>query len=133
MKLEYIITCEHASADESGRLTIQQSFDIVKTPGFPAIQQFMSIVTKWSFEKDDSKRKGHTQKIEIIGPDGNIIAGPYEVTLKAKDKSHSKYLQFINNIQNLPFIKPGTYTIKATMDGEEKENSYISIDAQIEA
>lgn len=121
MKLQYVIICENAFTDEAGRLTIVQTFDIIKTQGFPAIHPKMTIVTKWRFESSDAKDKPHSQRIEITSQDDQkkpFLVIP-EFALTAKDKDHNNYLQYISNLQNIAFHKPGKYQVKIFMDGKE--------------
>ena len=65
MKLRFIIISDNAFADETGRLSIIQAFDIIKAPSFPAIHPRLSIVARWDLENDAEKRQSHKQEIII--------------------------------------------------------------------
>jgi len=119
MKLKFIIICDNAFTDTAGGLYIIQTFDVIKTPGFPAIHPKMSIVTKWEFEQKDDKESVHKQKLIITEEKtGNEIAKTPEKELISK-RGKTKSLQYISNFRGLKFDKEETYKIQVYMDGEK--------------
>lgn len=131
MRLKFIIVSDNAFTDKEDGLNIIQTFDIIKTRGFPAIHPRISVVTKWEFEPADDKKSPHKQKLIIIeGKTGNKIAETPERELTAGSEG-TKSLQYINNFMGLKFDREGTYKIQVYMD-EEKNKEEASFEVRLE-
>ncbi len=123
MKLRFIIICDNAFTDESGRLNIVQAFDIIKAPGFPAIHPRLSIVTRWDFENEGEKKRSHKQGLVIFEKaTGKELVKIPERPLTPKPGQDTS-LQFINNISGLKFDSAGTYQIQVNLDDKQEEVS----------
>lgn len=115
MKLNFAIICDNAFIDKEGRLTVVQTFNIIKSQSFPAIHPRLTVVTNYSSDNDDP-----TQELEhlvrILDPDGKEISN-----LVIKREGVKKETQFISYFSGLPFEKPGIYKVEILLNNENQK------------
>lgn len=120
MKLNFAIICEHAFIDKEERLSIIQTFNIIKSLNFPTSHPRLTIVTNYSPENKDINEK-QFQLVSIFNPDGTRIA---EISLEFVGTKTEA--QTISYFYNLPLNQEGKYIIK--IDLNEKLVKELSLD-----
>lgn len=112
MKLNFIVTCEHAFADSEQRISIIQVFNTIKAKSFPVIHPKLTVVTHYTLE---DKELGGTfsQSIEVFDPAGKRMA---DIALDFTGKERN--VQTIGYFYNLPIGVEGTYKIRVDVDGK---------------
>lgn len=113
MDLKFTILCDNAYTDQDGRLSIIQTFNIIKAPKYPALRPQTSVVTSYGFEESEKRAKSYEQTIEIVDSGGNKVM---EGSLKAILKNGSGDLQFITNIIGLLLPKEGVYYVNLKLN-----------------
>lgn len=127
MELDFIIICDNAFTDETGRLNVIQAFDTINASNFPALHPRMSVVTRWNFTSEQNKGSSHTHRLDIIDEVSNKNIADSSGILTAQP-GKNRYLQIINNFVGLKFDHPGRYKVHAYIDGEKSsKETYFEV------
>jgi hypothetical protein len=115
--LQAALLCEGMTTDESGRHTIYNEFSQY-TMGF---SQPFTILTIWR-GGDNNSSELYTETIEIIAPDGRVIANGENGPFSLKDNTYRQ----VNNIllEDIDFTNEGTYELKVKLT--DCQNSIIN-------
>lgn len=115
--LQAALLCEGMTTDESGRHTIYNEFSQY-TMGY---SQPFTVLTIWRGGDNDSKQS-YKEIIEIIAPDGRIVANGENGPFSLKDSTYRQ----INNIllEDIDFTNEGTYELQVSL--LDSHNSIIN-------
>lgn len=117
LKIDFLIICENAFITSgSNNLNVIGIFDVINTPGFPAVHPAFTVVAK--IINDDSSE--HEVSLKIFKEGLVLFQSP-------KIKFTDKQYQFINNMVNFQFPEEGKYTVSVQIDGEDKETRTINL------
>ena len=112
-RLQFSIPCLQVD-EEKGPPSFMYVFYEIPLPEFPfrfPQGQGFYIANGWC-----SGTGGHAQRIRILGPDKNEIVDTKDqpFTLKSTEEP----FMAVNYIQEMPFEKPGVYTVQVLLDGQ---------------
>ena len=119
MDIQVAVLCD-AATDNSGKLNILGTFDTIYTTNMPAVHPQCAIALRVTFSKVEEGQ--HKLKLSFVDEDGKpVMPGidmPVEVTVP--DDSIFLSRNFLVNIQQLRFEKPGLYSIDIAMDSRQE-------------
>ena len=119
MELQVAVLCD-AATDSHGKLNILGTFDTIFTSQLPAVHPQCSIALRMSFGKSEEGK--HQVKINFVDEDGKPVmrSVPLSIDVKVPDDTIFLSRNFVINIQQLKFEKPGLYAIEIAMDGRQE-------------
>ena len=120
MTIQVAVLCD-AATDDNGKLNLLGAFDTIYTQQLPAVHPQCSIALRVTFFNGDEGK--HNFKLNFVDADGRSIMPdfpPIPVEVVLPDDMHFGTRNFIVNIQQLKFEKPGLYSIDISMDGRQE-------------
>ena len=121
MDIQIAILCD-AATDSHGKLNILGTFDTIYTSQLPAVHPQCSIALRMTFEKVEEGP--HKVKLNFVDEDGRLVMPSMDIPLEVTVPDDSIFVSrnFIINIQQLKFDKPGLYSIAIAMDGRQEHS-----------
>ena len=118
MDLQVAVLCD-AATDSHGKLNILGTFDTIFTSQLPAVHPQCSIALRMSFAKTEEGK--HKIKLNFVDADGKPVMRGVEMTIDVVVPEDAIFLSrnFVVNIQQLKFEKPGLYAIEISMDDRQ--------------
>lgn len=121
MNIQIAVLCD-AATDYGGKLNLLGAFDTIVTSHLPAVHPQCSIALRIAFSKIEEG--SHKVKINFVDEDGKFVMPsidmPVDIVIPAEVNSLVR--NFIINIQQLKFDKPGQYSIDVALDGRMETN-----------
>src|SRR6266446_6999382 len=119
MDIQIAILCD-AATDTNGKLSILGTFDTIYTAQLPAIHPQCSIALRMTFNKVEEGT--HKVKLNFVDEDGKLVMPSIDIPLEVTVPEDTIFISrnFIVNIQQLKFEKPGLYAIDIAMDGRQE-------------
>ena len=118
MNIQVAVLCD-AATDDNGKLNLLGAFDTIYTQQLPAIHPQCSIAMRVTFQGGDEGK--HTLQLSFVDADGRSIMSnfpPIPVEVLLPDDMHFGTRNFIVNIQQLKFDRPGIYSIDISLDDQ---------------
>lgn len=115
--LQAALLCEGVTTDENGRQNIYNEFSQC-TMGY---SQPFTVLTIWR-GGDRDVGKSYTQKVEILAPDGRIVASGENGPFSLKDCTYRQVNSIL--LDNVDFTHDGTYELRITL--LDSHNSVVS-------
>ena len=106
--LQAALLCEEVSNDSAGRYTIKNEFSQY-TMGY---SQPFTVFTIWRGD-NDACGKEFIQKIEIIAPDGRVVAAGENDPFTLKDSSYRQVNSLL--LDGVDFTHDGRYELKINL------------------
>lgn len=118
MDMQIAILCD-AATDNSGKLNILGTFDTIYTTQLPAIHPQCSIALRMAFNK--AEEGIHKTRLTFMDEDGKPVMPeiPMAFEVKVPDDTIFVSRNFIVNIHQLKFDRPGLYSVDISMDGRQ--------------
>ena len=118
MDLQIAILCD-AATDNSGKLNILGTFDTIYTSQLPAIHPQCSIALRMSFNK--AEEGAHKVRMTFVDEDGKPVMPNIDMAVDVRVPDDTIFVSrnFIVNIHQLKFERPGLYSVDISMDGRE--------------
>ncbi len=119
MDIQIAVLCD-AATDSHGKLNILGTFDTIYTSQLPAVHPQCSIALRMTFEKIEEG--AHKVKLNFVDEDGGPVMPSMDIPLEVTVPEDSIFVSrnFIINIQQLKFEKPGLYSIDISMDDRQE-------------
>ncbi len=119
MDIQIAVLCD-AATDSHGKLNILGTFDTIYTSQLPAVHPQCSIALRMTFEKVEEG--AHKVKLNFVDEDGGPVMPSMDIPLEVTVPEDSIFVSrnFIINIQQLKFEKPGLYSIDISMDDRQE-------------
>lgn len=116
MEIQIATLCD-AATDYNGKLNLLGTFDTIFASQLPAVHMQCSIALRIVFNKIEEG--AHKVKINFVDEDGKFVMPsidmPIDVAMPEEANFQSR--NFIVNIHQLKFEKPGQYAIDIAVDG----------------
>jgi hypothetical protein len=126
MNVQIAVLCD-AATDYNGKLNLLGTFDTVLTQQMPAVHPQCSVALRIVFDKIEEG--AHKVKMNFVDDDGRFIMPsiemPVEVALPADASMLAR--NFIVNIQQLKFDRPGQYAIDVAIDGRHETSIPLQV------
>jgi hypothetical protein len=119
MDIQVAVLCD-AATDTNGKLSLLGTFDTIFTNQLPAVHPQCSIALRMTFSKVEEG--AHTLRLNFVNEDGKPVMNlpPMPLQVAIPDDSIFISRNFIVNIQQLKFEKPGLYSVDLAVDGRQE-------------
>lgn len=119
MDIQTAVLCD-AATDSQGKLNILGTFDTIYTAQLPAVHPQCSIALRMTFSKVEEGQ--HKVKLNFVDEDGRLVMPSIDIPVEVAVPDETIFISrnFIINIQQLKFEKPGLYSIDIAMDGRQE-------------
>ncbi len=119
MNIQVAVLCD-AATDNNGKLNLLGAFDTIFTQQLPAVHAQCSIALRMTFNKIEEG--AHKVKLNFVDEDGKFVMPSIDmpVDVVIPEGTHFISRNFVVNIQQLKFEKPGLYSIDLAMDGRQE-------------
>jgi hypothetical protein len=119
MDIQTAVLCD-AATDSQGKLNILGTFDTIYTAQLPAVHPQCSIALRMTFSKVEEGQ--HKVKLNFVDEDGRLVMPSIDIPVEVVVPEETIFISrnFIINIQQLKFEKPGLYAIDIAMDGRQE-------------
>ncbi len=119
MNVQIAVLCD-AATDYGGKLNLLGTFDTIVTQQLPAVHPQCSVALRIVFSRVEEGP--HKVKMNFVDEDGRPVMRsidmPVEVALPPEVNFVAR--NFVINIQQLKFDKPGQYAIDIAIDGRQE-------------
>src|SRR6185436_19013904 len=119
MIIQLAVLCD-AATDYSGKLNILGTFDTILTSQLPAVHPQCSVALRMTFNKIEEG--SHKIKMNFVDEDGKLVMPAIDMPVDVLLPGDANFLvrNFVINIQQLKFEKPGNYSIDVAVDGRQE-------------
>ena len=119
MNIQVAVLCD-AATDYNGKLNILGTFDTIITSQLPAVHPQCSIALRLAFNKIEEG--SHKVKMNFVDEDGKFVMPSIDMPVDITVPNELNFLvrNFVINIQQLKFEKPGQYAIDVAVDGRQE-------------
>ena len=119
MDIQVAVLCD-AATDTNGKLNILGTFDTIYTQQLPAVHPQCSIALRFVFSKIEEGP--HKLKLNFVDEDGKLVMPSIDMPVDITFPDEANFLSrnFVVNIQQLKFEKPGLYSIDVGIDGRHE-------------
>ena len=119
MDIQVAVLCD-AATDNAGKLNILGTFDTIYTNQFPAVHPQCAIALRMSFNKIEEGQ--HKVKLSFMDEDGKPVMPNIDIPIDVAVPEDTIFISrnFLINIQQLKFDKPGLYSIDIAVDGRQE-------------
>ena len=119
MDIQVAVLCD-AATDYNGKLNFLGAFDTIFTAQLPATHPQCSIALRLTFNKVEEGN--HNVKLNFVDEDGKLVMPSIPIAVEVAVPEDTIFVSrnFIVNIQQLKFEKPGLYSIDIAMDGRQE-------------
>jgi hypothetical protein len=119
MDIQVAVLCD-AATDNAGKLNILGTFDTIFTNQFPAVHPQCAIALRMSFSKVEEG--SHKVKLSFVDEDGKPVMQTIDIPIDVAVPEDTIFISrnFLINIQQLEFKKPGLYSIDIAVDGRQE-------------
>ncbi len=126
MNIQIAVLCD-AATDYSGKLNILGAFDTIVTNHLPAFHPQCSIALRIAFSRIEEGK--HSVRMNFVDDDGKFVMPSIDMPVEVVIPPEVEFLvrNFIINIQQLKFDKPGQYSIDIAIDGRQETNIPLSV------
>src|ERR1051325_7833735 len=126
MTIQIAVLCD-AATDYSGKLNLLGTFDTIVSQQLPAVHPQCSVALRIVFSRVEEGQ--HKVKMNFVDEDGRFVMPsidiPVGVVLPADANFKSR--NFLINIQQLKFEKPGQYAIDIAVDGRQESSIPLQV------
>lgn len=119
MDIQVAALCD-AATDTNGKLNILGTFDTIYTQQLPAVHPQCSIALRFVYTKIEEGP--HKLKLNFVDEDGRLVMPSIDLPVEITFPEEANFLSrnFVVNIQQLKFEKPGLYSIDIAIDGRHE-------------
>ena len=119
MNIQIAVLCD-AATDYGGKLNILGTFDTILTSQLPAVHPQCSIALRIAFGRIEDGT--HKVKMNFVDEDGKFVMPSIDMPVEITVPNELNFLvrNFIINIQQLKFERPGQYSIDIAINGRQE-------------
>ena len=119
MTIQVAVLCD-AATDYHGKLNVLGTFDTIITSQLPAVHPQCSVALRLSFNRIEEG--AHKVKMNFVDEDGRFVMPSIDMPVDIAIPADANFLvrNFIINIQQLKFDKPGQYSIDVAIDSRHE-------------
>lgn len=118
MELLFAFLCDEALEDPTGKLDVRGIFHDLFAPGFPAMQESMTLVLVVEWGRTDQGR--FAIKVELVSPDGQVVLtvdGHSEVDTRPAQSAPAR-TRLVMPLEKVVFPRPGRYHLRVIVKGK---------------
>ena len=126
MNVQIAVLCD-AATDYSGKLNLLGTFDTIVTQQLPAIHPQCSVALRIVFSKVEEGQ--HKVKMNFVDEDGRFVMPSIDIPVDVMLPADANFVarNFLINIQQLKFEKPGQYAIDIAVDGRQETSIPLQV------
>jgi hypothetical protein len=126
MNVQIAALCD-AATDYGGKLNLLGTFDTIMTQKLPAVHPQCSIALRIVFNRIEEG--SHKLKVNFVDEDGRLVMPSIDLSAEVIFPPDASFLarNFIINIQQLKFEKPGPYAIGIAIDGRQESSIPLQV------
>ena len=126
MNVQIAVLCD-AATDYSGKLNLLGTFDTIVTQQLPAIHPQCSVALRIVFSKVEEGQ--HKVKMNFVDEDGRFVMPSIDIPVEVMLPPDASFVarNFLINIQQLKFEKPGQYAIDIAVDGRQETSIPLQV------
>jgi len=126
MNVPIAVLCD-AATDYSGKLNLLGTFDTIVTQQLPAIHPQCSVALRIVFSKVEEGQ--HKVKMNFVDEDGRFVMPSIDIPVEVMLPPDANFVarNFLINIQQLKFEKPGQYAIDIAVDGRQETSIPLQV------
>ncbi len=121
MNIQVAVLCD-AATDNGGKMNLLGAFDTIYSQQFPAVHPQCSIALRLTFSKVEEG--AHKLRLNFVDEDGKLVMPSIELPIEVTVPEDSIVISrnFIVNMQQIKFAKPGLYSIDLAMDNRQESS-----------
>jgi hypothetical protein len=118
MDIQVAVLCD-AATDYGGKLNFLGAFDTILATQMPAIHPQCSIALRMTFNK--AEEGPHQVNLSFVDEDGQPVMRSIPISLEVRVPDETIFISrnFVVNLQQLEFKRPGLHSIDISLDGRE--------------
>jgi hypothetical protein len=126
MNVQIAVLCD-AATDYAGKLNLLGTFDTIVTHQLPAVHPQCSVALRIVFSKVEEGQ--HKVKMNFVDEDGKFVMPSIDIPVDVLLPSDANFVarNFLINIQQLKFEKPGQYAIDIAVDGRQESSIPLQV------
>jgi len=126
MNVQIAVLCD-AATDYAGKLNLLGTFDTVVTQQLPAVHPQCSVALRIVFSKVEEGP--HKVKMNFVDEDGRFVMPSIDIPVDVMLPPEANFVarNFLINIQQLKFEKPGQYAIDIAVDGRQETSIPLQV------
>src|SRR5919198_3771123 len=126
MNVQIAVLCD-AATDYGGKLNLLGAFDTIVTQQLPAVHPQSSVALRIVFSKVEEGQ--HKVKMNFVDEDGRLVMPSIDIPVEVSLPPDVVFLarNFLINIQQLKFEKPGQYAIDIAVDGRQEASIPLQV------
>ena len=126
MNVQIAVLCD-AATDYAGKLNLLGTFDTVVTQQLPAVHPQCSVALRIVFSKVEEGQ--HKVKMNFVDEDGRFVMPSIDIPVDVMLPADANFVarNFLINIQQLKFEKPGQYAIDIAVDGRQETSIPLQV------
>ncbi|HZI32212.1 MAG TPA: hypothetical protein VFF11_07710 [Candidatus Binatia bacterium] len=111
-----------AATDYGGKLNLLGTFDTIVTQQLPAVHPQCSVALRVVFNRVEEGQ--HKVRMNFVDEDGRFVMPSIDIPIDVALPPDANFLtrNFIINIQQLKFERPGQYAIDIAVDGRQESS-----------
>jgi hypothetical protein len=117
MNIQVAVLCD-AATDYGGKLNILGTFDTIVAQQLPAVHPQCTVALRLAFDRSEEGR--HQVAMNFVDDDGREVMPRINMPLEVQLPPEAIFAarNFVVNIQQMKFAKPGHYAIGLLLDGQ---------------
>ena len=126
MNVQIAVLCD-AATDYGGKLNLLGTFDTIVTHQLPAVHPQCSVALRIVFSRVEEGH--HTVKMNFVDEDGRFVMRSIDMPVEVALPPDANFVarNFLVNIQQLKFEKPGQYAIDIAIDGRQEASIPLNV------
>ena len=126
MNVQIAVLCD-AATDYAGKLNLLGTFDTIVTNQLPAVHPQCSVALRIVFSKVEEGQ--HKVKMNFVDEDGRFVMPSIDIPVEVMLPPDASFVarNFLINIQQLKFEKPGQYAIDIAVDGRQESSIPLQV------
>ena len=131
MNVQIAVLCD-AATDYGGKLNLLGTFDTIVTHKLPAVHPQCSVALRMAFSRVEEGP--HKVKMNFVDEDGRFVMPSIDIPVDVAMPADANFVvrNFVINMQQLKFEKPGQYAIDIAVDGRQEASIPLQV-KQIQA
>ncbi len=126
MDIQIAALCD-AAADFNGKLCLLGTFDTIIAQKMPAVHPQCSIALRVVFSRIEEGH--HKVRMTIVNDDGQPVMQGIDIPVEVSLPADATFLarNFVVNIQQMKFEKPGQYEFLIAIDGRQEASMPLQV------
>lgn len=126
MNVQIAVLCD-AATDYGGKLNLLGTFDTIVTHKLPAVHPQCSVALRMAFSRVEEGP--HKVKMNFVDEDGRFVMPSIDIPVDVGMTPDASFVvrNFVINMQQLKFEKPGQYAIDIAVDGRQEASIPLQV------